>query len=78
MGRFYQIAGMRFCVTAPEGEGFEDDGILTNFRTEPTAEYYEISLRLVEQAEPPEGELASSVIEVWSGLPPLVYRAYLM
>ena len=57
MGRFYEIAGMRFCVTAPEGEGFENDGILTNFRTEPTAEYYEISLRLVEQAEPPEGEL---------------------
>lgn len=56
MRRFYRIAGMNFCVSAPEGDGFEEDGVLTNFRTDPTEEYYEISLSLKEQLDPPEGE----------------------
>ena len=56
MRRFYRIAGMNFCVSIPEGEDFEDDGILANFRIDPTAEYHEILLSLKEQLDPPEGE----------------------
>ena len=57
MRRFYRIAGMNFCVSAPEGNGFEDDGVLANFRIAPTAGYREITLSLKEQLDPPEGEL---------------------
>ena len=56
MRRFYRIAGINFCVSAPADEWFEDDGVLTNFRTEPTEEYHEILLCLREQLDPPEGE----------------------
>lgn len=48
---------MNFCVSAPEGNGFEDDGVLANFRIAPTAGCREITLSLKEQLDPPEGEL---------------------
>lgn len=55
--RFYRIAGMSFSVSVPEGEGYEDDGMLANFRIDPAAEHYEISLSLKDQLDAPEGEL---------------------
>ena len=57
MRRFYRIAGINFCVSTLEDEGFEDDGILTNFRTVPTTEHHEIILHLKEQLDAPEGAL---------------------
>lgn len=56
MRRFYRIAGLNFCVSAPEGEGYEEDGLLASFQTEPTAQYREIRLCLQERLDPPEGE----------------------
>ena len=75
MRRFYRIAGINFCVSAPEGNGFEDDGVLANFRIAPTAGCREITLSLKEQLDPPEGELyaADGSVCVYRKIDELIY-----
>lgn len=58
MERFYEFAGIRFRVCAHELP--QDEGMLTEFRTDAAQYDHAIHLELTDELSPPEGELVFS------------------
>lgn len=55
MERYYQFAGITVRVTGDDREVYRDDGVLSAFRVERRTADYELSLRIVDQVDPPSG-----------------------
>ncbi len=68
MERYYEIAGIRFCLQSQDDSFNPVDGLLAEFRTDACAPCQSIHLELTDQLDPPEGR------EVFSCSNERVYR----